>query len=90
MFIPYKAGKPALVAVNGHRLIVLAPRQEALEGSEYLHADSIEELEVSQESLESALLDLNHDGSTGVVVTPDDLSADELIDTLSDQLPWVH
>ena len=88
-FIPYKADKPASICVNGHRLIIVTTDSDTFEATELEH-DSVQEVECEADDLENMLAHLGTEHSTGVVLAPSDIEHDELIASLSEELPWIQ
>lgn len=76
--------------VNGHKLVIISPDEEALESASSFESDSLHELEYDPADLESTLAILQNEVQVGIVLAPENISPDELIESLSDELPWIQ
>ncbi|MCB0346738.1 MAG: hypothetical protein KDD66_16600 [Bdellovibrionales bacterium] len=90
VFVPFSAGHPALLTVNGHRLLLVATEADDLNGQLGLFdAEELREVHID-EAIEDTLAQLGGDGQAGVVVVPPGASAFDVIESLHSELPWVH
>lgn len=94
-YIPYKSNKPAWTYVNGHRLIIVSTDSETFSGEGFDDVDSVQELECDMADIESTIAALQEDlietgESGGVVIAPTDIDPDELLESLSRELPWIQ
>ncbi len=93
MFVPYIKGRPAALAINGHRVIIVSPDRESLEdGLALVGGDKVRKLR-SGETEESQNVAMNRLARTikgGVVVAPSDLEVEDVIRNLESELPWIH
>ena len=94
LFMPYCDGTPALLDINGHKLLVLATEDTDLDLlSDASGADEYRRIEIddsSTEVREYALAQIAGDVEGGVVIAPAGVSPGMLISELGEQLPWVH
>lgn len=92
-FVPYAGKKPAALCINGHRLLILAHDKMLLEDNLVRFGGDRLRRIVGGESVEEQeqVLDrLAHRANAGVVIAPADVSVDDLIKNLEDQLPWLQ
>ena len=91
-YIPYSGRRPALVSVNGHRLLILAREEEVFEDNlDAVGADRLKKLKTdSEEDEESLLKHLAEKVDAGVVVAASDSDFKDVLKSLESELPWVH
>jgi hypothetical protein len=92
-FVPYLEGVPAVVEINGHRMILVSSEEESVDDLLSVSgADDYREIEVpdSELSKEFALADLAGETAGGIVITPPGISPDVIVSELGNQLPWLH
>lgn len=92
-FIPYSGNAPAYVFINGHKLIILSGDSSVIgDGLPVLGADRVRKVysgETKEE--ENAFLNgLASKISAGVVVAPNDVEMEDIIQNLETELPWLH
>jgi len=93
IFVPYNGSRPAVVDINGHRLVILAREPEELEESlELVGADHLQVFEGgdSPEEQEALLQELSNRIEGGIVIAPAEVEVEDVIKNLESQLPWVH
>lgn len=93
LYVPYSGKRPALVSVNGHKLLILARDKETFEDyMEDLSADRLRRVEAgSTEGEEEVVLKkLAERMNAGVVVAAAESDFPDVIKSLEEQLPWVH
>jgi hypothetical protein len=73
-FVPYTGKKPALVNINGHRLVILAEEKDMLE----------EELEL----LGADRVKIARQVDGGVVIAPSGIGLRDVLKNLESELPW--
>ena len=89
-FVPYKSDKPVSVCVNGHELIIVASDSDSLLGADFMEHDFVKELECEPDDVEVMLANLGSEHSPGVILAPSDIEPDELIESLTQELPWIQ
>ena len=90
VFVPFTEGQPALLTVNGHRLLLVATEAEDFSGQLGLFdAEELREVHID-EAIEDTLAQLSDEGQAGVVVVPPGASAFDVIESLYSELPWVQ
>lgn len=92
-FVPYSEGSPAVVEINGHRMILVSSEEDSVDDLlSASGADDYREIVVpdSDVSKEFALADLAGGSAGGIVITPPGISPDVIISELGNQLPWLH
>ena len=92
-FVPYQDGEPALLEINGHRLVILTEDKKSLQdGLSLFGADSLETVTCgdSEEESEELLRELAEEVNGGVVVAPNTVTLHELLYNLQNELPWLH
>jgi hypothetical protein len=89
-YIPYAGRHPAIVDINGHRLVILAREREQLE--EYLDLVGGDQVfAVNEESFDStdALFEgLANEAHAQIVVTPEEIEIPQVLEQLRHALPW--
>lgn len=93
LFIPYSAGRPASLTINGHRLLIISSDKNDLEQHlPMFGGDSLREMEDwgSRAEQEATLEELAGEVGGGVVVAPEELDLLEVIRNLESELPWIH
>ncbi len=93
LYVPYSGKRPALVSVNGHKLLILARDKETFE--DYmgdLSADRLRRVEAgaTEGEEEVVLKKLAERMNAGVVVAAAESDFPDVIKSLEEQLPWVH
>lgn len=90
-FVPYTGKKPALVNINGHRLVILAEEKDTLEEDlELLGADRVKKLKVSDSDAaqEQMLGKIARQVDGGVVIAPSGIGLRDVLKNLESELPW--
>ncbi len=92
-FVPYLENNPAAIDIKGHRLLIVSKSEdemlselETIGGSELIEMslpDDVEKSEIILSSLAEKI-----DG--GVVLNPPGMSVSDLIQSLHEELPWIH
>ena len=94
LYIPYKDKKPAAIFVNGHRLILVSKDEEDLcENLHLVDATDVKQIEIDDdaqfpESKELESLATTLDAS--IVVAPEDLPFQNVLEALKYTLPWIQ
>lgn len=92
-FVPYKKSRPAPMTINGHRLVIVSPDKADLEENlSQFGGDRIKtiDLGLSEEDQKNEIERLAKSVNGGVVIAPENMGFDELLENLKEQLPWVH
>ena len=92
-FVPYSGKHPALISVNGHKLLILAREQEVFEDSlDAVGADRLKIIKTSGpfQDEDSLLKTLAEKVDAGVVVAASDSDFQDVLRNLEEELPWVH
>jgi len=91
-FVPYEGDHPAALSVKGHKLLIFANNPEILEDElELIGADWVRELEITDETeLDDKMVKLAGLCDAGVVMAEGDVTMDDIMESLEDQLPWIH
>lgn len=91
-YVPYAGNAPAVVNINGHRLVFLCDDQEVFEENlDLLGAERVHRLsEDGFESAEEMLHGLAKAASAEVVITPSEIDLEVFLDGLRSALPWSH
>ena len=92
-FVPYSGRHPALISVNGHRLLILAREEDVFEDNlDAVGADRLKLLKTGGPFAdeESLLKRLAEKVDAGVVVAASEASFTDVVKSLESQLPWVH
>ena len=90
-FVPYTGKKPALVNINGHRLVILAEEKDTLEEDlELLGADRVKTVKVagSNSDQEQLLGKIARQVDGGVVIAPSGVGLRDILKNLETELPW--
>jgi hypothetical protein len=90
-FVPYTGKKPALVNINGHRLVILAEEKDMLEEDlELLGADRVKKVKVegSESEQEQMLGKIARQVDGGVVIAPSGIGLRDVLKNLESELPW--
>ena len=92
-YVPYFGPKPAVVNINGHKLVILAQDPEALRNDLALvggdHLKRIDAGESPEE--ERVVLDrLAKSVQGGVVIAPTEVEVEDVIRNLEAELPWIQ
>lgn len=90
-FVPYTGKKPALVNINGHRLVILAEEKDTLEEDlELLGADRVKKVKVadSESEQEQMLGKIARQVDGGVVIAPSGIGLRDVLKNLESELPW--
>lgn len=90
-FVPYTGKKPALVNINGHRLVILAEEKDTLEEDlELLGADRVKAVKVagSESAQEQLLGKIARQVDGGVVIAPSGIGLRDVLKNLETELPW--
>ena len=90
-FVPYTGKKPALVNINGHRLVILAEEKDTLEEDlELLGADRVKAVKVagSDSDQEQLLGKIARQVDGGVVIAPSGVGLRDVLKNLETELPW--
>ena len=91
--MPYSGKRPALVSVNGHKLLILARDRETFQDHlDAVGADRLKKVDAgSNEGDEEVVLKkLAERINAGVVVAAAESEFGDVIKSLEEQLPWVH
>ena len=89
-FIPYNEGIPVAIDIKGHRLLVVSTECDPLiEELELIGGDDLRVLDLDEDD-KNTLTDLAASINGGIVVTPPGLSLSAMLESLEDELPWVH
>lgn len=92
-YVPYFGKQPALVSINGHRLLILARDKDVFEDHlEMVGADRIKKVDAGDSSgdEEFVLQRLAERINAGVVIASSDSEFREVIRSLQQQLPWIQ
>lgn len=92
-FVVRQDGSPAAMIINGHRLVIISSDRNDLEAHlELFDGESLEQIEAEDVVTEDDpdLLEIASSVNAGVVLAPDDVDVEELIQSLEDELPWIH
>ncbi|MCB0320208.1 MAG: hypothetical protein KDD60_04725 [Bdellovibrionales bacterium] len=93
-FIPYTGSCPALVNINGHRLLVVSCDAAEIEDSlDLFGADSIRSVEGesgARGECRRLLEELAEEVEGGVVIAPDDVELAQILTDLEAELPWIQ
>ena len=84
-FVPYTGKKPALVNINGHRLVILAEEKDTLEEDlELLGADRVKAVKVagSESAQEQLLGKIARQVDGGVVIAPSGIGLRDVLKNL--------
>lgn len=90
-FVPYTGKKPALVCINGHRLVILAEEKDTLEEDlDLLGADRVKRVKVtgSDQEQEQLLGRIARQVDGGVVIAPSGVGLRDVLKNLENELPW--
>lgn len=88
-FVPYTGKKPALVNINGHRLVILAEEKDTLEEDlDLLGADRVKKLKVADSSQDQLLGKIARQVDGGVVIAPSGVGLRDVLKNLETELPW--
>jgi hypothetical protein len=90
-FVPYTGKKPALVHINGHRLVILAEEKDTLEEDlDLLGADRVKAVKVvgSDADQEQLLGKIARQVDGGVVIAPSGVGLRDVLKNLETELPW--
>jgi hypothetical protein len=95
IYVPYKQGKPAYMEINGHKLVVLAHSAELLKNATHIDSDSVKEIQLNPQQLDFELANIQKEAAknglgSGLILAPEEISFDDLINSLSSELPWLH
>lgn len=93
VFIPYRGSQPCSVTINGHEVVILATTDEAFTSVEsFPPFDAVLPIEGADtpEQLFSHLSKLGVRRNCAVVIAPAGISIDDLINSLGQELPWIH
>ena len=91
--MPYSGKRPALVSINGHRLLILARDKETFEDHlDDFGADRIRRVDAgaTEGEEEVVLKKLAERINAGVVIAAAESDFDDVMKSLEEQLPWVH
>lgn len=93
IYVPYSGEVPACLLINGHKLLLLSGDAEI--GEDTLEALGADHLEIirggdTPPETEKVLSALAEKVRAGVVLIPGEISYDDLIRNLENQLPWVQ
>jgi hypothetical protein len=92
-FVPYTGKKPALVCINGHRLVILTHEKDTLEEDlDLLGADRVKKVKVAEneDDQERFLGKIARQVDGGVVIAPAGIGLRDIIKNLESELPWVQ
>ena len=93
-FVPYNQNdKPVTVEINGHTVLILCAEEEDLaDDLPLIGGASMKEITIQDEELENSelLAELAEDIDGGVVVAPAGVPLKNMIESLHDELPWIH
>jgi len=87
VFVPYAGDSPVALDVKGHRLLFVASsKDDMIADLSTIGGDTIREVEDGEEEL----LDLAVTVEGGVVMSPPGVRLADVIESLEEQLPWIH
>ena len=92
LYVPFAGNAPAVVNINGHRLVLLCDEQELFEdnldllGAERVHKLSEDDFESAEEMLQG----LARAASAEVVIAPSGIDLGMFLNGLRSALPWPH
>lgn len=92
-FFPYLQDRPAILSINGHRLVVVSSDRSEIEDSlPRFGADTVSFTEdwESKEDSQSALHEIADAVDAGIVIAPEDTPLAELLEDLEEELPWIQ
>jgi hypothetical protein len=92
-FVPYTGKKPALVCINGHRLVILSHEKDTLEEDlELIGADRVKKVKVAESDVdqEKFLGKIARQVDGGVVIAPSGIGLRDVLKNLEDELPWLQ
>lgn len=92
VYIPYIGSEPAFINVKGHNFIILSRDPKTLaEELELIGADHLRQIAYQSDIDEDENLDeLARLINGAIVIAPEDVAVMELLDSLADELPWLH
>jgi hypothetical protein len=89
-FVPYSGDTPATLEIKGHRiLIVTTTSDDAFESLSATGGDQVREIDIPKSETD-ALTDLAMSFNGGVVLAPTGVEMSTMIQSLEQELPWVH
>lgn len=92
-YIPYTDGKPAIININGHKLLLVTSDHKELEESLPLFgADSVVVVEESdiKELKDNTIEEIASLVEGGVVIAPEDVDLKQVVKDLAQELPWLQ
>jgi hypothetical protein len=92
-FIPYFGKRPALLCINGHKLVILANDRDVLEDDlELLGADRLKSVKCGEREGEQdeMLGRIARQVDGGVVIAPSGVHLRDVIKNLESELPWLQ
>lgn len=92
-FVPYTGKKPALVCINGHRLVILAHEKDTLEEDlDLLGADRVKKVKLdgTEDEQERLFGKIARQVDGGVVIAPAGIGLRDVIRNLESELPWLQ
>jgi len=92
-FVPYTGKKPALVCINGHRLVILAHEKDTLEEDlDLLGADRVKKVKLdgTDDEQERLFGKIARQVDGGVVIAPAGIGLRDVIKNLESELPWLQ
>lgn len=92
-YVPYSGPKPAVVSINGHKLVILAQEADALKNDLALvGGDRLKRIEAGESPEEErVVLDrLAKSVQGGVVIAPAEVGVGDVIRNLEAELPWIQ
>lgn len=92
-YVPYSGPRPAVVDINGHKLVILAQDPDSLRNDLALvGGDHLKRLDVGESPEEErVVLDrLARSIQGGVVVAPTEVEVEDVIKNLEAELPWIQ
>lgn len=90
-FVPYTGRKPALVNINGHRLVILSEEKDILEEDlDLLGADRVKKVKMvgTDTDQEQLLGKIARQVDGGVVIAPSGVDLRDVLKNLENELPW--
>jgi hypothetical protein len=87
LFVPYTGKKPALVCINGHRLVILTHEKDTLEEDlDLLGADRVKKVKVKGTDAEQEQLF----GKIARQIAPAGIGLRDVLKNLETELPWLQ
>ncbi len=92
LYAPYLGEEPAAILVNGHRIVVLSTDQSALEERLPLFGgDSVHPLDdAAEDNADDVIQRIAEATHAHVVVTPREVTVEDVLHSLEESLPWLQ